>query len=177
MPVNTTGCHGAFQSLRILRQQFLGQIGSLDSKICFAPSTPTSDYDFIDQGYLLNQNDPKLIIDETFVSEEIDRPTGLARDPTNGDLYISSTEEGKIFKVTSDGIKSEFYTGLSEPWGIDIDSSTGDIFVAEKAGKITKITQSGVASTYATGQTLITAIARHDTTGTIYFTTGYANAD
>ena len=50
--------------------------------------------------------------------------------------------------------------------------------MAEKAaGKITRITQNGVASTYVTGQALITAIARHDTTGTIYFTTGYANAD
>ena len=180
LPVNTTGCYGALSAATAYSQTTIFGLNpaTVNSKVCFAPSPPTSDYDFIDQGYLLNQNDPKLIIDETFVSEEISHPTGLARDPTNGDLYISSRDEGKIYKVTSGGVKSEFYTGLSEPWGIDIDSSTGDIFVAEKAaGKITRITQNGVASTYTTGQTLITAIARHDTTGDMYFTTGYANAD
>ena len=71
LPVNTTGCHGAFSIAAAYSQTtiFGSNPATLDSKICFAPSTPTSDYDFIDQGYLLNQNDPKLIIDETFVSK------------------------------------------------------------------------------------------------------------
>ena len=74
LPVNTTGCHGAFSVATAYPQTtiFGTNPATLNSKICYAPSTPTSDYDFIDQGYLLNQDDPKLIIDETFVSEEID---------------------------------------------------------------------------------------------------------
>jgi hypothetical protein len=64
---------------------------------------------------------------------------------------------------------------LNEPWGIDVDSSNGDVYVAENAGgKITRITQSGVGYQYATGQTLISGLARHDSTGDIYYTVGYA---
>ena len=113
----------------------------------------------------------------TFNTDAINLPTGITRNTANGDLYISSSQDGKIYKITSAGVKSEFYSGLNEPWDIDIDSSNGDVYVAEKAaGKITRIAQSGTSYQYATGQTLITALARHDATGDIYFVVGYANA-
>ena len=98
---DTIGCEGANSARAQLptNAAVAADISSYTSnlKLCFSPLTSTSsDNDFMDQGYLINGDDPQLLIDETFNTDAINLPTGITRNTANGDLYISSSQDGKI---------------------------------------------------------------------------------
>merc|ERR1711988_1940556 len=125
LPYATIGCEGALSQTATYSNTVFAYASGFtsDMKICFSPlSNPGSDDDFMDQGYLVNKDDPHLIIDETFNTDNINLAMGIARDTANGDIYVTSSQDGKVYKITSGGVKSEFYSGLNEPWGIDVDS-------------------------------------------------------
>ena len=87
-------------------------------------------------------------------------------------VCISLHHKMEKYKITSAGVKSEFYSGLMNRGIFDIDSSNGDVYVAEKAAGKGTYGTSGTSYQYATGQTLITCIVQHDATDDIYFVVG-----
>ena len=89
---------------------------------------------------------------ETFVVGGFNRPHGIAFDHS-GNLFVADTGNSNIVKVTN-GVKSNFATGLSKPWGIAVDQVHGNIFVTEKNnGNLDMFTPQGaktVLNTYNT---------------------------
>jgi DNA-binding beta-propeller fold protein YncE len=78
------------------------------------------------------------------------KPYDLAFDSL-GNLYICNFGGGTVSKVSRDGTLSTLATGLSNPAGIAINNTTGEVFVAEfGADRIIKIGTNLVISTFAT---------------------------
>jgi sugar lactone lactonase YvrE len=92
--------------------------------------------------------------DGTATSAQFNRPTGIAFDPSSGNLYVADTVSNKIRRITPQGVVTTIAgsgvsgsangTGSSAtfdtPTGIAVDTN-GNIFVSEYAsGKIRKIT-------------------------------------
>lgn len=92
--------------------------------------------------------------DGTATAARFDHPSGIALDPTSGNLYVADTVSNKIRRITPQGVVTTIAgsgvsgsadgTGTSAtfntPTGIAVDSN-GHVFVAEYAsGKIRKIT-------------------------------------
>jgi len=99
-------------------------------------------------------------------------PAGIARDHTNGNLFITTMSSGKAFKVTPSGVRSELKSGLEGPWGIDVDSATGDVYIAEvNGGKVTKVSSAGHSTTYVSGLSNVAGLTRDISNGDIFVTT------
>jgi DNA-binding beta-propeller fold protein YncE len=64
---------------------------------------------------------------------ELDSPTGIAVDP-NGNILVADTGNGRIEKLSSDGIFLSSIQQLEAPSGIAIDRA-GDIYVSEVGSK------------------------------------------
>ena len=141
MPAETLGCTGAnayagtpyshnFEdNFRALwNEAIIGQ-----KKMCYALDSTdgTSDYHYADQGYLYGYNDPQVSVDDSFTSGTASYPLGIARNEVNGNIFVSSMIDNKIFKITSNGVQTEYYSGLSGPFGLEVDSASGDIYVCE----------------------------------------------
>lgn len=78
------------------------------------------------------------------------KPYDLAFDSI-GNLYICNYGGGTVSKVARDGTLTTLATGLSNPAGIAINNTTGEIFVAEfGADRVIKIGTNLVVSTFAT---------------------------
>lgn len=73
-------------------------------------------------------------------------PTGLASDEA-GNLYAADTHEGRILKITPDGMASAFAVGLNDPMGLYWNGNA--LYVAEAgASRIVKI-ENGQSSVVA----------------------------
>jgi DNA-binding beta-propeller fold protein YncE len=73
---------------------------------------------------------------------------GLAVDSA-GNVFLSNVLQNDIIKITPDGVKSTFASGLNSPWGLAFNSS-GNLFVADYgSGNIFEFTPDGVRSTFA----------------------------
>jgi DNA-binding beta-propeller fold protein YncE len=78
------------------------------------------------------------------------KPYDLAFDVI-GNLYICNYGGGTVSKVARDGTLTTLATGLSNPAGIAINNTTGEVFVAEfSADRIVKIGTNLVVTTFAT---------------------------
>jgi sugar lactone lactonase YvrE len=92
--------------------------------------------------------------DGTATAARFDHPSGIALDPTSGNLYVADAVSNKIRRITPQGVVTTIAgsgasgsldgTGTSAtfntPTGIAVDSN-GNVFVTESAsGKIRKIT-------------------------------------
>jgi DNA-binding beta-propeller fold protein YncE len=78
------------------------------------------------------------------------KPYDLAFDVL-GNLYICNFGGGTVSKVSRDGTLITLATGLSNPAGIAINNTTGEVFVAEfGADRVVKIGTNLVISTFAT---------------------------
>lgn len=78
------------------------------------------------------------------------KPYDLAFDII-GNLYICNFGGGTVSKVARDGTLTTLASGLSNPAGIAINNTTGEVFVAEFGGdRIVKIGANLVVSTFAT---------------------------
>src|SRR5436190_2110234 len=76
-----------------------------------------------------------------------------------GDLYVSDSGSGTIFKFTPTGSKSTFASGLNTPHGLAFDAN-GNLFVGDSAsGMIFKFTPTGIKSTFASGLTGVRGLA------------------
>jgi sugar lactone lactonase YvrE len=92
-------------------------------------------------------------------------PVGVFAAP--GDLYAADRSGGTIFRITPDGVKSTFASGLSQPIGLAFDGS-GNLFVAEfGAGTIVKFTPNGARTTFASGLSQPVGLA-FDRSGNLY---------
>ena len=68
-----------------------------------------------------------------------------------GDLYVSDSGSGTIYKFTPAGIQSTFVSGLNSPAGLAFDR-VGNLFVVEGGtGSILKFTSEGTRSTSPPG--------------------------
>ena len=77
---------------------------------------------------------------------------GLTHDVA-GNLYLTNGSNGTVYKITAQGNKSVFATGIANPVGIAIDIQ-GNLYVSSlDTGVISKITSSGTVSTFASGFT------------------------
>lgn len=86
----------------------------------------------------------------------LQRPTGIAFDPA-GNLYVSESDTGIIYKFDVNGNRSIFASGLARPFGLTFDE-VGNLYVADFGnsatpgfGAIVRFTPSGTASTFASG--------------------------
>merc|ERR1712025_1114515 len=99
-------------------------------------------------------------------------PAGIARNQLNGNLFVTSMTNNKIYKISSSGTQTEFKAGLNGPWGIDVDSLTGDVYVAEvNGGIVTKVSSSGHSVIHASGIANVAGLTRDVSTGDIFVTT------
>jgi len=75
---------------------------------------------------------------------------GLTHDVA-GNLYLTNGSNGTVYKITTQGTKSVFATGLENPVGIASDVQ-GNLYVSSlDTGVISKITSGGTVSTFASG--------------------------
>ncbi len=94
--------------------------------------------------------------------------TGMAFD-SHGDLYVSSSGNSSIRKVSPDGTVSPFVQGLTDfPVGIDIDSEDNLYVSMWFGGQIAKYTPDGTMSTYAAGLDTGAVDASFDESGNLY---------
>ena len=83
------------------------------------------------------------------------------------DIYLSDTDSGTIYKVTTSGVKTTFLTGFSSPKGIAIDSEN-NIYVVDSYSEILyKISPDGIKTIFATGFSSPYGITV-DTEGNVY---------
>src|SRR5882724_10804524 len=77
-------------------------------------------------------------------------PMGLAFD-RSGNLFVADVERGSIFKLTPNGTKSTFASGLSVLSGLAFDGA-GNLFVSERdSSRILKFAPDGTKSTFPKG--------------------------
>jgi DNA-binding beta-propeller fold protein YncE len=84
-------------------------------------------------------------------SSPLDQPTGVAVDPTTGDTYIADSENREIEQIAPDGTLSivagttgrgaptpgpATQSRLSDPWGVAVDSSTDDLYIADLSNEV-----------------------------------------
>ena len=68
-----------------------------------------------------------------------------------GNLFVSCVGDHTIYKITPDGTKSLYASGLDYPGGLAFDSA-GNLYVADGfSGKIYEFTPGGAKSTFASG--------------------------
>ncbi len=71
-------------------------------------------------------------------------PTGLARDPGTGDLFIAEADTGVILRLNPQGSLLTFATGFKQPRGLARDPRDGSLLVVdEKAGTLSRISPTG----------------------------------
>ena len=175
------GCTGASAAASSLPWNFDATSTVLTSwtyagtyKICYASplSDGSSDLHYMDQGYIFSNEEPQITVDEDFSTGSIAMPAGIARNQQNGNLFVTSMTNNKIYKISSSGTQTEFKASLNGPWGIDVDSLTGDVYVAEvNGGRVTKISSSGHSVIYASGIVNVAGLTRDVATGDIFVTT------
>jgi len=84
----------------------------------------------------------------TGVNATFNYPTDVVVDDS-GNVFVADRSNGKVRKITPEGVVTDFSTGLSNPEGLGIDSS-GNLYLAQESGRvISKITSDGVISTIA----------------------------
>jgi sugar lactone lactonase YvrE len=71
------------------------------------------------------------------ITAEIMNPTGLALDAT-GNLYISSRNDGAVYRLSTDGDLSTYAEGMGVATGIAFDE-VGNLYVGDRSGTIFKI--------------------------------------
>ena len=79
-------------------------------------------------------------------------PTGIAIEPTTGDLFVADRTNASIRRVKSDGTVSTFVgasAGMAMPCGLAFDSSGNLFVVASQSNAIFKVTPSGTVSVFA----------------------------
>jgi uncharacterized protein (TIGR03437 family) len=64
------------------------------------------------------------------ISARMNRPLGLVRDPA-GNLYIADSANGRIRRLTTDGVIHTFLSGLTTPSGLAFDGNTGNLYIAD----------------------------------------------
>jgi DNA-binding beta-propeller fold protein YncE len=68
-------------------------------------------------------------------------PTGVAVDPSSGDIYASDPAQSQVQEFSSAGTPDTFTLGtattvaLTDPWGIAVDPTNGDIYVVDQANQ------------------------------------------
>ena len=78
--------------------------------------------------------------------------TSIARGAA-GDLYVAGSDSGTIYRISPNGAKHVFASGLDQPTSLAFDRA-GNLFVGEtgsSARVITKFTPAGGKTTFATG--------------------------
>ena len=81
--------------------------------------------------------------------------TGLALDE-DGNLYISSRQEGTVYRVTSSGAKSVFAEGMGIATGLAFDRE-GLLYVGDRSGTIFKIARDRQVFVFATLEPSVSA--------------------
>ena len=81
-------------------------------------------------------------------ARDIINPTGLAFDRENN-LFVSSRNDGTIFRITPTGSISTYAEGMGIATGIAFDSS-GNLFVGDRSGTIFKISPTRETFVFAT---------------------------
>ena len=112
----------------------------------------------------------------SFGSPALDEPTGVAFDPTNGNLYVANSGDGTVSEFTPGGmlVNADVSSGLGDAEGMTFDSA-GDLFVVSKStGNIYEISAGGTQSIYATDVTGINDVA-FDKSGNLFVSTGSDN--
>lgn len=79
------------------------------------------------------------------VASRLHDPTGLARDPTTGDLFIAEAATGVILRLDPQGYLHTHATDFARPRGLAWDSHDDSLLVVdEKAGTLSRIARNGV---------------------------------
>lgn len=78
--------------------------------------------------------------DGTGASAAFDHPHGLAKD-SQGNIYVGSSANALVRKVTPAGATSSFFTGndypKQAPWGVDVDAA-GNVYVADYGAQVVR---------------------------------------
>ncbi len=78
------------------------------------------------------------------VATHLHEPTGLALDPTTGDLFIAEAETGVILRLDSRGSLHTHATGFRRPRGIAWDPGDRTLLVVdERAGTLSRVSGNG----------------------------------
>ena len=105
---------------------------------------------FVSQGDSIFKFTPKGV-KRTFVTSKKANFIDLACDGANNLFAVDQGWPVSIVKITPDGTKSTFASGLSSPGGVAVDSA-GDLFVADRdSDSILKFSPDGTKSTFASG--------------------------
>src|SRR5215211_906879 len=93
--------------------------------------------------------------------------SALTSNAAPGDIFVSETHTGRIYKFAPDGTRSAFATGLADPLGLTFDAA-GNLFEADyTTGTIYKFAPDGSRSTFATGLNYPGALA-FDVAGNLF---------
>lgn len=88
------------------------------------------------------------------IDQKLDHPTGLASDG-DGNLYISDTFSGTVYKLTSGGELSAAASGLTDPMGLCWKN--GVLYIAETgANRIVKLQNGQVTTVAGSGEAALT---------------------
>jgi sugar lactone lactonase YvrE len=83
------------------------------------------------------------------------------------DLFVSDARDNCIYKITPDGTRSAFASGLNSPMGLAFDSS-GNLYEADQgSGNIYKFNPSGLKTLFA-GGLLYPSFLAFDTSGNLF---------
>ena len=154
-------------------------------KICAAAagSAPTADSSYQQQGPENAISSAGASTRLVVTSQGITQPTGITAglggaSGTTPTLYVTDYPLGKVFQVNSaTGTKSEWWSGLTSPYGVAQDASSKDVYVAETTtGKIRKKAwTSGTVTDFAINLLSPIELAHSSTTGLLYVTCGGAS--
>ncbi|MBA3963174.1 MAG: hypothetical protein H0X40_14920 [Chthoniobacterales bacterium] len=84
-----------------------------------------------------------------------------------GDIYVANFAAGNVYRVTPDGTKTVFVSGLTSPSGVAFDAK-GNLFVADfAANTISMVTPQAVKTTFLSGLSKPYGLA-FDSAGNLY---------
>lgn len=104
------------------------------------------------------------------LATHLHEPTGLARDPDTGDLFVSEADTGVILRLDPQGSPHTHATGFKRPRGLARDPRDGSLLVVdEKAGTLSRLAPAGAITRLRDDLTTPHWVAVADD-GTVYVT-------